>query len=217
MLTDVVYDSLRDKILNLELKPGTPLSFSTLSSQYKVSISPIRDALKRLDTEGLVEIKPQSGTYVSLIDLDKVRDERFMRLYLELGVIEKLQTVGISDCLIEKWEELLRLQEEAFSCRNTAKFLDLDDQMHRLLFAECKHEKVFTLIKNTGGNYHRIRMVSYLFDDILKNILVQHKELFEALKKRDIQELLRVDRQHISKIEVETAEYQKAYPQYFRQ
>lgn len=217
MLTDVVYDSLRDKILNLELKPGTPLSFSTLSSLYKVSISPIRDALKRLDTEGLVEIKPQSGTYVSLIDLDKVRDERFMRLYLELGVIEKLQSIGISDCLIEKWEELLRLQKEAFSCRNTAKFLDLDDQMHLLLFAECKHEKVFTLIKNTSGNYHRIRMVSYLFDDILKNILVQHNELFDALKKRDIQELLRVDRQHISKIEVETAEYQKAYPQYFRQ
>lgn len=217
MLTDVVYDSLRDKILNLNLNPGTPLSFSTLSSQYNVSISPIRDALKRLATEGLVEIKPQSGTYVSLIDLEKVRDERFMRLYLELGAIEKLGSFGISDCLIDKWDELICLQNEAFSCRNIAKFLELDDQMHMLLFKECKHEKVFELVKNASGNYHRIRMVSYLFDDILKNILVQHKELLEALRKRDIQELLRMDRQHISKIEIETAEYQKAYPQYFRQ
>ncbi len=217
MLTDVVYESLREKILNLNLKPGTPLSFSTLSAQYNVSISPIRDALKRLATEGLVEIKPQSGTYVSLIDLDKVRDERFMRLHLELGVIEKLESFGISDCLIDKWEELICLQNEAFSCRNTTKFLELDDQMHRLLFAECKHEKVFDLMKSASGNYHRIRMVSYLFDDILKNILVQHKALLEALEKRDIQELLKLDRQHISKIEVETAEYQKAYPQYFRQ
>ena len=217
MLTDVVYTSLREKILNLELKPGTPLSFSTLSSQYKVSISPIRDALKRLDTEGLVEIKPQSGTYVSLIDLDKVRDERFMRLYLELGAIEKLRTVGVSDCLIDKWEELICLQNEAFSCRNTAKFLELDDKMHRLLFVECRHEKVFDLVKSASGNYHRIRLVSYLFDDILKSALDQHSLLLEALKSKNVDRLLELDRRHISKIEVETAEYQKAYPQYFRQ
>lgn len=216
MLTDVVYDSLRDKILNLDLKPGTPLSFSALSSQYGVSISPIRDALKRLATEGLVEIKPQSGTYVSLIDLDKVRDERFMRLSLELGVIEKLESFGISDSLIDKWEEFICLQNEAFSCRNTARFLDLDDQMHMLLFKECKHEKVFNLMKSTSGNYHRIRMVSFLFDDILNNIVIQHRALLDALKKRNIQELLSLDRQHISKIEIETAAYQKAFPQYFK-
>ena len=60
-------------------------------------------------------------------------------------------------------------------------------------------------------------MVSYLFDDILKNILVQHAQLMEALKAGDVERLLELDRKHISKIEVETAEYQKAYPQYFRQ
>ena len=217
MLTDVVSASLRENILNLNLKPGTPLSFSTLSSQYNVSISPIRDALKRLESEGLVEIKPQSGTSVSLIDLDKVRDERFMRLYLELGAIEKLRKTGISDLLIDRFEELICLQNEAFSCRNTTKFLALDDQMHRLLFAECKHEKVFDLVKSSSGNYHRIRLVSYLFDDILKSALDQHSLLLEALKSKDVDKLLELDRKHISKIERETAEYQKAYPQYFRQ
>ena len=217
MLTDVVYSNLREKILNLDLKPGTPISFSNLSSQYNVSISPIRDALKRLDSEGLVDIKPQSGTYVSLIDLEKVRDERFMRLYLELGAIEKLRNLGVSDCLINRWEELICLQNEAFSCRNTSKFLALDDQMHMLLFAESRHEKVFELVKNSSGNYHRIRLVSYLFDDILKSALDQHSLLLEALKSKDVDRLLELDRKHISKIEVETAEYQKAYPQYFRQ
>ena len=217
MLTDVVSASLRENILNLNLKPGTPLSFSTLSSQYNVSISPIRDALKRLESEGLVEIKPQSGTSVSLIDLDKVRDERFMRLYLELGAIEKLRKTGISDLLIDRFEALICLQNEAFSCRNTTKFLALDDQMHRLLFSECKHEKVFDLVKSSSGNYHRIRLVSYLFDDILKSALDQHSLLLEALKSKDVDKLLELDRKHISKIERETAEYQKAYPQYFRQ
>ena len=74
MLTEVVYNDMRSKILSLDLKPGTPLSFSNLKPLYNVSISPIRDALKRLETEGLVEIRPQSGTSVSLIDMAKVRD-----------------------------------------------------------------------------------------------------------------------------------------------
>lgn len=220
MLTDIVYADLRDRILNLSLKPGTPLSFSALSTQYNVSISPIRDALKKLASEGLVEIKPQSGTSVSLIDLERVRDERFMRLYLEFGAIEKLgaresgyERIG----LVSKWEDLIARQHEAFSCRDTAGFLALDDCMHMALFEETGHSRVFESIRSTSGNYHRIRMVSYLFDDILKNILVQHAQLMEALKAGDVERLLELDRKHISKIEVETAEYQKAYPQYFRQ
>ena len=56
MLTDVVYNDLRDKILSLTLKPGTELSFTNLKPLYNVSISPIRDALKHLENEGLVEI-----------------------------------------------------------------------------------------------------------------------------------------------------------------
>lgn len=254
MLTDKVYDDLRDKILNLSLKPGSPLSFSALSAQYNISVSPIRDALKRLSSEGLVEIKPQSGTLVSQINLEKVRDERFMRLYLELGAIEKLgkliedsevkshnieeftnketnkkdsknniyETTKAQktpkaplESLIEKWEVLIEKQNEAFSCRDTARFLSLDDQMHKTLFEATGHEKVFDAIRNTSGNYHRIRMVSYLFDDILKNILVQHAALLQALKDVDIDKFLALDRKHISKIEIETASYQKAYPQYF--
>lgn len=261
MLTDKVYDDLRDKILNLSLKPGSPLSFSALSAQYNISVSPIRDALKRLSSEGLIEIKPQSGTLVSQINLEKVRDERFMRLYLELGAIEKLGKLieegseikshnieGFTnkdnketskkdsknsiyespknskapktpktplESLIEKWEVLIEKQNEAFSCRDTARFLSLDDQMHKTLFEATGHEKVFDAIRNTSGNYHRIRMVSYLFDDILKNILVQHAALLQALKDGDIDKFLALDRKHISKIEIETASYQKAYPQYF--
>lgn len=216
MLTDKVYADIRDRILNLSLKPGTPLSFAALSAQYHVSISPIRDALKRLASEGLVEIKPQSGTSVSLIDLDKVRDERFIRLYLELGAIEKLDKAKWPLIAIQ-WEELLSRQHEAFSCRDTTGFLMLDDSMHKMLFDATGHSKVFESIRSSSGNYHRIRMVSYLFDDILQNTLMQHSQLLEALKSGDVQRLLELDRRHISKIEVETADYQKAYPQYFRQ
>ena len=216
MLTDVVYNDLRDKILSLTLKPGTELSFTNLKPLYHVSISPIRDALKHLENEGLVEIRPQSGTSVALIDMAKVRDERFQRLYLELGAVEKAFGRGISKQLITQWEDNIEKQKKAFACRDTITFLELDNSMHRLLFEACGHEKVFDSMLATSGNYHRIRMVSYLFDDIFSSTIDQHTTILNALKANSIEMVTQLERNHISKIEIETSGYQKAYPQYFK-
>lgn len=216
MLTDMVYNDLRQKILSLTLKPGTELSFTNLKPLYNVSISPIRDALKRLQTEGLVDIRPQSGTSVSLIDMAKVRDERFTRLYLELGAVEKAFDRGISNQLIMQWEDSLSKQNLAFAARDTAAFLDLDNRMHRLIFEACGHQLVFDSMLSTSGNYHRVRMVSYLFDEIFSNAIEQHKEILEALKSGDKEAVLALERKHISKMDTETSSYQKVYPQYFK-
>ena len=216
MLTDLVYNDLRQKILSLTLKPGTELSFTNLKPLYNVSISPIRDALKRLQSEGLVDIRPQSGTSVSLIDMAKVRDERFSRLYLELGAVEKAFDRGISSLLISQWEDSLNKQSTAFSCRDTSAFLDLDNLMHRLLFEACGHEQVFDSMLATSGNYHRVRMVSYLFDEIFSNAIEQHTAILNALKSGSKDEVLSLERKHISKMDTETSAYQKAYPQYFK-
>ena len=216
MLTDLVYNDLRQKILSLTLKPGTELSFTNLKPLYNVSISPIRDALKRLQTEGLVDIRPQSGTSVSLIDMAKVRDERFVRLYLELGAIEKVFDRGIPSQLITEWEDSLNRQNTAFSCRDTAAFLDLDNRMHRLLFEACDHQLVFDHVLASSGNYHRVRMVSYLFDEIFSNAIEQHRDILNALKSGSLNDVLALERKHISKMDTETSSYQKVYPQYFK-
>ena len=216
MLTDLVYNDLRAKILSLQMKPGTELSFTTLKPLYNVSISPIRDALKRLESEGLVEIKPQSGTSVSLINMAKVRDERFQRLFLELGAVEKAFDNGIKKQLIDQWEVSIKKQLDCFACRDTTTFLKLDNDMHRLLFQACGHEKVFDQILATSGNYHRIRMVSYLFDDIFSNAIEQHKVILEAIKEGSVQDVLNLERKHISKLDMETAGYRRAYPQFFK-
>lgn len=215
MLTDKVYDSIKTKILNLTLKPGSKINFSQLRTSFGVSNSPVRDALKRLESEGFVCIKAQSGTTVAKIDLLRIEDERFRRLYLEIGAIEQVFEKGVSDTFISKFQKLIEEQQHAYEIRDTELFLSLDDKMHRLFFEECKHEKVYDSMLATSGNYTRVRMVSFLFDEVLKLSLEQHIEILNALKDHDCQRTIKLVRSHISRIENETFAYRRSYPQYF--
>ena len=174
------------------------------------------DALKRLQTEGLVDIRPQSGTSVALIDMSKVRDERFRRLYLELGAVEKAFDKGISLQLLSQMENIIGKQKTAFAGRDAITFMELDNAMHRLLFEACGHEEVFDSMIAVSGNYHRIRMVSYLFDEIFSNAIDQHETILNALKANSMDLVMQLERNHISKMDIETSGYQKAYPQYFK-
>lgn len=216
MLTDMVYSDLKEKILSLTLKPGTPLSFTHLKPAYNVSISPIRDALKRLENEGLIEIKPQSGTKVSKIDFAKVRDERFRRISLELGAIVKAFEMGTIGTIVPAWEESIANQEKAVQDKDISLFIKLDDQMHRLLFEACNHEKVFDDMLDRSGNNHRLRVVSFLFNNNLDMALNQHKEILEAIKSNDQYKVYELEKKHINTLESQTSDYTKSYPQYFK-
>ena len=88
--SQMLYDSLRDRVLSLELAPGAPLSRAEIAETYGVSQTPVRDALQRLEAEGLVETFPQSRTLVAKIDLAHARETQFLRLGLELEVARVL-------------------------------------------------------------------------------------------------------------------------------
>ena len=81
--TTPIYDCLRIEIMSLRMKPGSIINRQGLQRQFKLSSTPIRDALIRLGEEGLVEIVAQSSTRVSLIDIDKARQAQFLRRALE--------------------------------------------------------------------------------------------------------------------------------------
>src|SRR5438477_6538020 len=85
-----VFERLRGMIISLELPPGSPLSRAALAEQFGVSSTPIRDALMRLDEEGLVEVFPQYATVVSRIDVRRAQQAHFLRQALELEIVRGL-------------------------------------------------------------------------------------------------------------------------------
>lgn len=78
-----IYDDLRQRILSLELPPGTNLLRTELAAKYQVSQTPLRDALQRLEQDGLVQIFPQSRTMVTRIDIPLIHEAYFLRTALE--------------------------------------------------------------------------------------------------------------------------------------
>ena len=84
---EYAYRVLKDNIMSLELKPGELLSESDLSEKLNISRTPIREVIMRLKGEHLIEVKPQAGTYVSLIDKEIIEEAIFMRSLLEKEVL----------------------------------------------------------------------------------------------------------------------------------
>lgn len=87
-MKDYVYQILKRNIMELRLKPGSPLKKEKISRQLQVSVTPVREAFAKLAEEDLVDILPQNGTFVSHINIDKIIQAQFMRESLELAVIK---------------------------------------------------------------------------------------------------------------------------------
>ena len=90
LLNQHTYESLKKDIMTFELKPGEPVSAAKIAERYKVSRTPAREALVMLQSEGLVDIFPQSRSVISKINVMRTRQEWFVRRPLELAMVDRL-------------------------------------------------------------------------------------------------------------------------------
>src|SRR6187549_3159016 len=106
-----VFERLRDMIVSLLLPPGSAMSRAALAAQFGVSSTPIRDALMRLEEEGLVDVFPQHATVVSRIDVRLAQQAHFLRQALELEIVKALAQEHV-DALIDALNGIVALQQK---------------------------------------------------------------------------------------------------------
>ena len=214
-----VYTSLREDITTLSLLPGAELSIEELCSRYGVSRSPVRDALLRLQRDKLVDIFPQKGTRVSFLDEKTVEEERFMRKCIELGVVEKCMRKERSDrefnAFVVKLESNLLSQEASVLEENYGDFYRTDDELHHLFYAEVELENLWLIVDAHTGNDKRIRMLSYSEQSIIDGVRAQHRALVDAIREKDLEKVLSVERMHLEKVSREIKDFEAQYPAYF--
>ncbi|MDR4890383.1 GntR family transcriptional regulator [Fredinandcohnia sp. QZ13] len=212
-----VYSYLYEKIIDLSLKPGTPISESEIGAQLNVSRTPIREALMQLAKEDLIDIKPQIGTFVSLIDPKIIEESRFMRKAVEIAVIREA-TEKLTQETLYKLEKCMTMQELALKEENSKDFLAFDDQFHELIFKGVEMDRIWQGIDQMNGQYKRVRMLRLVTTEPSEwaTVLDEHKEIYDALKSKEVEAAVAVTNDHITKGIFHMYDIKIQNPDYFK-
>ncbi|WP_270169030.1 GntR family transcriptional regulator [Paenibacillus sp. SYP-B4298] len=211
---EVVYSTLRDKILSLELPPGTGLSEKEISLQFNVSRTPVRESFVRLAQEGLLDIYPQRGTFVSLIDTTLVEEARFMREQLERAVI-KLACDSFPEQQLAQLESNLAEQKASIEQHDYKGMFELDERFHRTIFDGCGKSNTWTVIQQMNVHLNRSRMLRLAADYNWSHIYTQHEQMAVAIRNHDAQGADRLMQEHLSLSIADQSLLQEKFPAYF--
>ena len=124
---------IRENIINLELKPGSMISEQDIAEELHLSRTPVHEALQELARTKIIEIMPQKGSLVSLVDMKRVDEAVFMRATIESAVAEEASKL-VNDSDIAQMEANIKLQKFYHETKDVEKLLEADNQFHELLY-----------------------------------------------------------------------------------
>ncbi len=211
----IIYHNLREEIINLYLEPGTSISEKELSEKYKVSRTPVREALVRLAQEGLVQIYPQKGTIVSLIDLSAVEEERFLREHLERAVVKEACMEFPKENILAL-EMNLKFQKMYIENNNYKKLFNTDEEFHKIIFEGCSKKRIWNSINDGSTEFQRIRVLRLTVNSSWDNIYLQHKEIFNAIKNKNPDMAEEFMKKHLNMVIFDKTQVRESYPNYFK-
>ena len=194
---DQVYLELRKRIMAGELLPGTQMSPAELAERYSVSRTPVRDALNMLAQEGLVEIIPRRGYFVSRITVRDVEEIFEMRLILETASAE-LATARISEALIERLAHLSS-RYVAGNVESYKAYLEENRQFHLAVAQAAGNRLLVEALGRVFDQMQRFLILRLDLSDDADDMLAEHYLLLEAFRQRDAQrakEAMRVAIEH---------------------
>lgn len=208
-----VFERLRGMIIALELPPGSPLSRAALAEQFGVSSTPIRDALMRLEEEGLVEVFPQYATVVSRIDVRLAQQAHFLRQALELEIVRVL-ALKPDEALVAELNATIARQLQFLKAGAFEKFMTADNEFHAQLYEAADKQDIWTLVRSRSGHIDRLRRLHLPSPGKAQDIVRHHKLITKAIASGDPDEAQKHLRTHLSGTLSELARIRAQHPQY---
>ncbi|MRS15945.1 FCD domain-containing protein [Enterobacteriaceae bacterium RIT691] len=194
-----IYRILRRDIVQCLIAPGTPLSEKEVSVRFDVSRQPVREAFIKLAENGLIQIRPQRGSYVNKISLSQVRNGCFVRQAIECAVVRRAAGM-ITDAQCYQLEQNLHQQRIAKDRQQLNDFFQLDDEFHALLSTIADCQLAWDTIENIKAAIDRVRYMSLDHVTSPDLLLRQHQEIYSALEKRDVEAVGQAMMAHLQEI-----------------
>lgn len=210
-LGEIVYESLRDAIVNQTLKPGERLMEKELADEMGVSRTPVREAIRKLELEGYVIMIPRKGAYVAGLSIKDINEVFEIRGALE-ALAAGLAAQRASEEEIEEMELSLALEASHFETSDLLKTIEVDTKFHDLIFKASKNSRLMGMVKDLREQVQRFRTTTLAVPGRMKFALDEHRKIIECIAARDIEAAQRAAGDHIESAEaalLEVISYQK--------
>jgi GntR family transcriptional regulator, rspAB operon transcriptional repressor len=208
----LVYETLRRKVLTLELPPGTALSENELAAALGVSRTPVRESLILLAEEGLVQVFPQVGSFVSRVDPDRVRDAQFLREAVELAALDDIPGELDAAVVGELRENLDRQRAPGLGLEE---FFALDEAFHHGLLQLSGHARAWSTVVSAKGHLDRARRLGLKEKNSTEPFADQHQEIFDAVVDRDLPRARATMRSHLRAVFSDVERIRQHSPELF--
>ena len=197
-----VFQKLRDNILSGVYKDGDELREITVGEELGVSRTPVREALRQLELEGLVKIIPNKGAYVTGITRKDVHDIYMIRSQLE-GLCARWATEHITEEQIDELEEVVYLSEFYLRKNGDGKakqVSELDGKFHKILYQASDSRILDHVLSDFHKYVKAARTMSVGAKDRAEKSIAEHREILEAIKNKDADQAEMLANKHIMNV-----------------
>ncbi|MGB1132944.1 MAG: GntR family transcriptional regulator [bacterium] len=209
-----VHSLLHHLIVHCVLPPGSPIREKDLSEQMEVSRTPIREALLQLEKEGLVEIYPQSGTRISKISMEEVRESHFIREAMESATVRFAALQGDSE-LHKKLKSRLQQFKDSLDTAEKDLLFELDELFHKTI-AEFRFQNRLWKITNIAKSHmDRVRHLTLPLPKRIYEIADEHQRVADFIIRHQPDEAVRAIQDHLSVIFSDIERIRAEHSEYF--
>lgn len=197
-IRDSVFSIIRSAILNGKLEPGERLVERDIAEQLGISRTPVREAIRQLEREGLVTHIPRKGVVVSGFSKADVMEIMAIRAVLE-GLICSTAAVKIRARDLERLESILRQMQDEHTKGNHKKLNQLNNRFHDIIYRAAESPRLYDLLSNLREYINRFAQIAYTKPGRIEEALIEHGKIVQTLRNHDSHEAEEAAKQHVEK------------------
>ncbi len=195
-LREQVYRKLKESILTITLEPNKRLVEEKLAAEMGTSRTPVREAIQKLEKEGLIYKLPRGGFAVNIITNEDIEEVFGIRGVLE-GYAAYLATMRATDDELSLMEDIVKRQEGCFDRDETDELVRLNTELHEILYRSARSKKLYTMISDLRDLIYRYRILAFRYKDMASIAIQDYKDMIALMKTRHAKKVERLVKKHI--------------------
>ncbi|MDC2829650.1 GntR family transcriptional regulator [Limosilactobacillus mucosae] len=209
------YDQIKYNIVHFHYLPRQKVSEKSIAASLQLGRTPVREALIRIEREGLIDVIPQSGTYIATIDIKTAKEGRFVRECIEPQVMMEALAKH-SAAQFKNLQRNLNAQKKAAKSDQTDLFFDLDQEFHQTFYQIANRSQIWEWLQLNNLQLNRFRRLRLKVPGLdWQTLLAQHEQIISAFSECNVNDLNYLVRTHLHLVLDEQQKVIERFPNYF--